>query len=167
MEEQGDCLEQGQHQFFRLEGQYQGSGPEHQFPARWELERARNPKVPGPRDYGGESPLSEPEAIAMANLTRRRDFSRVIGFHTQGQVIYWGFENLEPPESAGLAREFARVSGYEKAMPDIRIGSSRIGAGLDLQLNWGGESIRCRLPNLTKSIRKLSVFYWLVCIADF
>ncbi|WP_409274309.1 M14 family metallopeptidase [Neobacillus sp. SCS-31] len=84
-----------------------------QFPARWELERARNPKVPGPRDYGGESPLSEPEAIAMANLTRRRDFSRVLAFHTQGQVIYWGFENLEPPESAVLAREFARVSGYE------------------------------------------------------
>lgn len=37
-----------------------------QFPAKWELERARNPKTPGPRDYGGESPLSEPEAIAMA-----------------------------------------------------------------------------------------------------
>ena len=42
-----------------------------QFPAEWERERARNPKNPGPRDYGGESPLSEPEAIAMADLTRR------------------------------------------------------------------------------------------------
>lgn len=37
-----------------------------QFPAKWELESARNPKEPGPRDYGGEKPLSEPEAIAMA-----------------------------------------------------------------------------------------------------
>ena len=27
-----------------------------QFPAQWDLERARNPKTPGPRDYGGESP---------------------------------------------------------------------------------------------------------------
>lgn len=84
-----------------------------QFPARWELERARNPKTPGPRDYGGESPLSEPEAITMANLTRRRDFARVLAFHTQGEVIYWGFENLEPPESEDLANEFSRVSGYE------------------------------------------------------
>lgn len=84
-----------------------------QFPAKWELERARNPKVPGPRDYGGERPLTEPEAIAMANLTRRRDFARVLAFHTQGQVIYWGFENQEPPESERLVREFARVSGYE------------------------------------------------------
>ena len=84
-----------------------------QFPANWDLERARNPKKPGPRDYGGESPLSEPEAIAMADLTRRRDFARVLAFHTQGEVIYWGFENLEPPESEVLVNEFSRVSGYE------------------------------------------------------
>ena len=84
-----------------------------QFPAEWELERARNPKTPGPRDYGGESPLSEPEAIAMADLTRNRDFSRVLAFHTQGEVIYWGFNNLEPPESEAMVLEFSRVSGYE------------------------------------------------------
>ncbi|QUG43631.1 LysM peptidoglycan-binding domain-containing protein [Psychrobacillus sp. INOP01] len=84
-----------------------------QFPAKWELERARNPKVPGPRDYGGESPLSEPEAIAMADLTRSSDFERVLAFHTQGEVIYWGFENLEPPESEAMVAEFSRVSGYE------------------------------------------------------
>ncbi len=84
-----------------------------QFPAKWELESARNPTTPGPRDYGGERPLSEPEAIAMADLTKQRDFSRVLAFHTQGRVIYWGFENLEPPESEVLVNEFSRVSGYE------------------------------------------------------
>ncbi|WP_342431455.1 M14 family metallopeptidase [Neobacillus sp. FSL H8-0543] len=84
-----------------------------QFPARWELEKARNPTQPGPRDYVGEHPLSEPEAIAMADMTRRRDFARVLAFHTQGEVIYWGFENLEPPEAETLVNEFARVSGYQ------------------------------------------------------
>lgn len=84
-----------------------------QFPAKWELERERNPKEPGPRDYGGEKPLSEPEAIAMADLTKNMDFARVLAFHTQGKVIYWGFENLEPPENEILAQEFGRVSGYE------------------------------------------------------
>ncbi|WP_079505676.1 M14 family metallopeptidase [Mesobacillus jeotgali] len=84
-----------------------------QFPAKWELEKERNPSQPGPRDYVGEKPLSEPEAIAMAELTRRRDFARVLAFHTQGEVIYWGFENLEPPESETLVNEFARVSGYQ------------------------------------------------------
>ncbi|WP_399630262.1 M14 family metallopeptidase [Sporosarcina sp. SG10008] len=84
-----------------------------QFPANWDRERARNPKYPGPRDYGGERPLSEPEAIAIADLTRRRDFARVLALHTQGEVIYWGYENLEPPESEVLVNEFSRVSGYE------------------------------------------------------
>lgn len=84
-----------------------------QFPAEWERERERNPKTPGPRDYGGESPLSEPESIAMAELTIERDFARVLAFHTQGKVIYWGFMGLEPPETETLVNEFARVSGYE------------------------------------------------------
>ena len=84
-----------------------------QFPARWELEKARNPIEPGPRDYVGEGPLLEPEAIAMAKLTKERDFARVLAFHTQGEVIYWGFENLEPAESEAIVNEFCRVSGYE------------------------------------------------------
>lgn len=83
-----------------------------QFPANWDLERARNPKTPGPRDYGGERPLSEPEAIAMADLTKERDFAWVLAFHTQGKVIYWGYQGLEPPESKAMANEFSRVSGY-------------------------------------------------------
>ncbi|MFJ7668910.1 M14 family metallopeptidase [Lysinibacillus sp. NPDC097195] len=84
-----------------------------QFPAMWELESARNPQTPGPRDYGGEAPLTQPEAIAMADLTRRSNFAWVLAFHTQGKVIYWGFENLEPPESQTMVEEFSRVSGYE------------------------------------------------------
>lgn len=84
-----------------------------QFPAEWELERQNNPKSPGPRDYGGESPLSEPESIAMADLTSNMDFARVLAFHTQGEEIYWGFQGLEPPESEQIANEFARLSGYK------------------------------------------------------
>lgn len=84
-----------------------------QFPAEWEKERERNPKSPGPRDYGGEKPLSEPEAIAMAELTRKRNFDRVFAFHTQGEEIYWGFEGMEPPESKTMVEELSKVSGYE------------------------------------------------------
>lgn len=84
-----------------------------QFPALWEREVARNPVERGPRDYPGTAPLTEPEAIAMANLTRQSDFDHVLAFHTQGQVIYWGFENREPAYAETIANEFARVSGYE------------------------------------------------------
>ncbi|MFD9627931.1 M14 family metallopeptidase [Peribacillus muralis] len=85
-----------------------------QFPAKWEMEQARNMvNDPGPANYSGKGPLTEPEAIAMANLTRKRDFARVLAFHTQGEVVFWGFEDMEPPESETIVNEFARVSGYE------------------------------------------------------
>lgn len=106
-------LNKGSRDFRGWKANIRGVDLNDQFPAKWELERARNPKQPGPRDYGGERPLSEPEANGMAELTRRRDFSRVLAFHTQGEEIYWGFDNLEPPESEAMANEFARVSGYK------------------------------------------------------
>ena len=106
-------MNKGSTDFTEWKANIRGVDLNDQFPARWELEKARNPNKPGPRDYVGEKPLSEPEAIAMAELTRKKDFARVLAFHTQGEVIYWGFENLEPAESEVIVKEFSRVSGYE------------------------------------------------------
>ena len=83
-----------------------------QFPALWEIEADRKPTTPQPRDFPGTAPLTEPEAIAMANLAEERNFRRMNAFHTQGKVIFWGFEGLEPPESAEIVSEYERVSGY-------------------------------------------------------
>ncbi|WP_277673611.1 M14 family metallopeptidase [Piscibacillus halophilus] len=83
-----------------------------QYPANWEIESNRKRQQPAPRDYPGPSPLSEPEAIAMANLVEEKDFDRVLAFHTQGEVIYWGYEGLEPPEAQTIVEEYSRVSGY-------------------------------------------------------
>ncbi|CDO02096.1 Gamma-D-glutamyl-L-diamino acid endopeptidase 1 [Oceanobacillus picturae] len=84
-----------------------------QYPALWEVEAERKPTSPEPRDFPGYAPLTEPEAIAMAELARQRDFVRVNALHTQGEEIYWGFEGFEPPESEQIVMEYARVSGYE------------------------------------------------------
>lgn len=83
-----------------------------QYPALWNEEAARKPSQPGPRDFPGYRPLSEPESIAIAELTRRGNFDRVLAYHTQGKVIFWGFQGLEPPESETIVTEFARVSGF-------------------------------------------------------
>ncbi|MFC4023000.1 M14 family metallopeptidase [Oceanobacillus longus] len=83
-----------------------------QYPALWEVEAERKPMTPQPRDYPGTAPLTEPEAIAMANLAEDRNFLRMNAFHTQGKVIYWGFEGLEPPQSIDIVSEYERVSGY-------------------------------------------------------
>lgn len=85
-----------------------------QFPANWEIERERrSPDSPGPRDYVGMSPMSEPEAVAMAAHTRQCGFDLVMAFHTQGEEIYWNYRGYEPPESKVIADQLAAVSGYQ------------------------------------------------------
>lgn len=85
-----------------------------QFPAFWETERdRRDVGGPGPRDYTGEAPLTEPEAAAVAAFTEEHDFSAVIALHTQGREIYWNYRGMEPPEAESLAEKMALASGYK------------------------------------------------------
>lgn len=85
-----------------------------QFPAHWEEEgRRRGQAGPGPRDYPGPSPLSEPEARALAEFTIAENFGMVVALHTQGEEIYWNYRGFEPPVSESLAALLGRASGYE------------------------------------------------------
>lgn len=85
-----------------------------QFPAKWEIEKERKePKAPAPRDYPGDDALTEPEVVAMAELTKRENFDMVVAFHTQGEEFYWGYEGFEPVEAERMAEEFERVSSYK------------------------------------------------------
>lgn len=87
-----------------------------QFPAGWE--DARRIKFeqgftsPAPRDYVGEAPLSQPESTALYNFTLQHNFRLVIAYHTQGQEIYWQFQNYTPQESLYIGNMFSRASGY-------------------------------------------------------
>ncbi|KOP83441.1 M14 family metallopeptidase [Cytobacillus solani] len=113
MREEVIRINNGSTDFTGWKANIRGVDLNNQFPAKWEIEKERKAeKAPAPRDYPGDAPLTEPESIAMANLASTRQFNRMLAFHTQGEEFYWGFEGLEPPESRGLAAEFARVSGY-------------------------------------------------------
>lgn len=87
------------------------------YPALWDREKQEETEQgitsPGPRDFGGDAPLSEPESRAMYDLTRQHGFRLVIAYHTQGEVIYWQFQNMAPPQSLPIARQFGQISGYE------------------------------------------------------
>jgi g-D-glutamyl-meso-diaminopimelate peptidase len=105
--------EEGRESFEQWKANARGVDLNDQFPAGWEIEKERrSPKGPGPRDYVGEAPLSEPEAEVMARFTRAKDFRWVIAFHTQGQEIYWNYRGFEPAESEAMAGRLGEVSGF-------------------------------------------------------
>lgn len=87
-----------------------------QFPAGWENARetkfAQGYVSPAPRDYVGEAPLTAPESLAVYEFTRQHDFSLILAYHTQGEVIYWKYLDYEPENSYAIARYFGAVSGY-------------------------------------------------------
>ncbi|WP_078379715.1 M14 family metallopeptidase [Sutcliffiella halmapala] len=107
-------MNQNSHDFTGWKANIRGVDLNNQYPACWQIEKDRKvPKSPAPRDYPGDAPLTEPEAIAMAELTLQENFDMVVAFHTQGEEFYWGYEGCEPEESAKMAAEFARVSLYK------------------------------------------------------
>ena len=86
------------------------------YPARWEEARrikfALGYDEPGPRDFVGQRPLDQAESLAMAELTQRLQPVLTLSYHTQGEVIYWKFLDLEPTGARQLGEDFAAVSGY-------------------------------------------------------
>lgn len=106
-------INNGNPAFYAWKANIRGVDLNNQYPANWEIEKRRKiPKAPAPRDFPGETALSEPEALAMKELAMRRNFERVLALHTQGKEFYWGYEGHEPEEAANVAREFEVRSGY-------------------------------------------------------
>ena len=87
-----------------------------QYPAGWltarEIKFSQGYTRPGPRDFVGRFPLSQPEVQALADYTQRIDPAIVIAWHSQGEVIYWQFGGIEVEGARELAERFADVSGY-------------------------------------------------------
>ncbi|SDH50993.1 gamma-D-glutamyl-{L}-meso-diaminopimelate peptidase I Metallo peptidase. MEROPS family M14C [Aneurinibacillus thermoaerophilus] len=106
------AINNGSHNFVGWTANVRGVDLNHQWPALWEEEAKTSPKAPAPRHYGGPYPLSEPEARAVYEFTKSRDFLGVLAYHSQGQVIFWGFQHLEPPGSEEIVRRMQVVSTY-------------------------------------------------------
>ena len=100
-----------------------------QYPAGWlqarENKFAQGYDRPGPRDFVGRAPLAQRESIALAEYTEAVDPALVLAYHTQGQVIYWQYQDLEVPGARELAEEFTKVSGY--ALEDVPYASGFAG----------------------------------------
>ena len=100
-----------------------------QFPAGWEQARAikfeQGFTLPGPRDFVGIAPLTEPESLGIYHFTLQHDFQLVLAYHTQGKVIFWQFQNYTPEKAFLIGSQFSRVSGY--SLEDTPFNSSFAG----------------------------------------
>ena len=56
--------------------------------------------------------MTEPEALAIYNFTLAHNFSLIIAYHTQGQEIYWNFQNINPLRGYEIGTRFANSSAY-------------------------------------------------------
>ncbi|MCP8616107.1 M14 family metallopeptidase [Salirhabdus salicampi] len=110
--EQAVNINEGHTNFSSWKANINGVDLNNQFPAKWKVEKDRKVKHPAPRNFPGEKPLCEPEAKAMADLVEKENFHQVLAFHTQGKVIYWGYDEKEPVIAETIVNEYGRVSGY-------------------------------------------------------
>lgn len=94
----------------------------HNYNAGWEISKELEEQYgitgPGPTRYGGPAPVSEPETQTVVNFTNSHNFRLVLAYHSQGEIIYWEFMDLTPPESRGIGEAFSRASGYSLAQTE-------------------------------------------------
>ncbi len=107
----------GSENFSKWQANANGVDLNHNYDALWkkskELESEYGIYAPGPTRFSGPRAESEPESRALANFTRKQNFSLTIAFHSQGKVIYHGFMDKNPPRSYNIARAFTKISPYQ------------------------------------------------------
>jgi g-D-glutamyl-meso-diaminopimelate peptidase len=106
-------INKGARRFEHWSSNIRGVDLNHQWPAGWDIEAKESPQVPWPRHYSGKAPLTEPEVKSVYHLTKKQNFAYVLAFHSQGQVIYWGYKNLEPSKSQEMVQRLSLVSSYQ------------------------------------------------------
>ncbi len=99
------------------------------YPAGWlmarEIKFSQGYDRPAPRDYVGRGPLDQLESRTLAGYTEFVEPDVVVALHTQGQEIYWQFEDFEVPGARELGERMAQAGGY--ALADTPYNSSFAG----------------------------------------
>lgn len=117
-------MNKGSHDFSHWQANAAGVDLNHNYNAGFDkskmLEKEYGVSVPGPTRFAGEAPESEPESMALADLTRALKFSlsSVIALHTQGEEIYYDYNGKSSCRSKLMAECFAALSGYKVSRPD-------------------------------------------------
>ena len=94
----------------------------HNFDAGWcilkEMEVKSGITAPGPTQYGGPHPHSEPETIAATTFCMTYQPRTLYSMHAQGEEIYYRYGDKTPLRSQLMAQILASSSGYKLSTPE-------------------------------------------------
>lgn len=105
--------------FYNWQANARGVDLNHNYDALWHHILPE----PGPTRFGGRHPFSEPETQIMRKEAYCNNFDRVLALHSQGEEIYYDFNDIHINCAEELAKRMSEVSGYTLAQPEkIAIG---------------------------------------------
>ena len=107
---------QKKHPNQRWQANARGVDLNHNFDAGWKKLRAMEIAVgitgPSPTRYGGPCPHSEPETLSLVHLTAAFDPRRLYSFHSQGEEIFWEYQDIPVPQGKLIAQTLSALFGY-------------------------------------------------------
>ena len=105
--------------FIRWKANARGVDLNRNFETGWKKDKYY-PK-PGPYNYPGTGPLTEPESLALQDLTLKKDFAMTMSYHSSGKVIYW----YNPATGYGadyyIASSLKNITGYRILSPASQV----------------------------------------------
>ena len=89
-----------------------------QYPADWKNIKYAASR-PGPQNYKGKKPLTEPEVRALYNFTLKHDFKTAVAYHSSGEILYWNFHQdpVRYKRDHNIAEMIERKTGYRLVYP--------------------------------------------------
>ncbi|MFG6114127.1 M14 family zinc carboxypeptidase [Halobacillus sp. MO56] len=91
-----------------------------QYPADW-ANIKYVASTPGPNNYKGTAPLTEPEVQALYNFTKKHDFDSHVAYHSSGEILYWAFNSYGGlrEEYRAIADKVSAKTGYSLFHPPL------------------------------------------------
>ncbi len=111
-------LNGGKKDFSAWKANIRGVDLNRQYPAQWSTIKNDTGK-PGPKNYKGPKPLSEPEVKALYDFTKSKNFKSVLAYHSSGQIIFWDFHQnkANAARDKKIADKLAKKTGYSLVKP--------------------------------------------------
>lgn len=107
--------------FSKWNANLRGVDINHNFDAGWHALREKEREIgiygPSPTRFGGYTPNSEPETMALIDLCAKQKIRHCLALHSQGEVIYWDYGDKTPRKSRRMAEIMATSSGYALDVP--------------------------------------------------